>query len=1103
MNLKNVKYKHKNHKTFIMVMFFFMCFGVMQSQTITVKGKITGDGELLPGVTVLEKGTGNGVQSDFNGNYEINVKSKATLVFSYIGYSVKEVQVNGQKSININLSEETSKLDEIVIIGYGSAKRKDLTGSVVSVKAEELNKTNPISFESGLAGRASGVQIVASEGGPDAGFKVRIRGGSSISASNDPLYVIDGFALQGDQQRTGVGLGNSTTSPLSNIDPNTIESIEVLKDASATAIYGSRGANGVIIITTKGGKKGRTVLNFETFTTVSTLARKLDLLNGQEFIDWRNEYSPWIPANAATDFVMTAYRDDLGNPVAASDPRLLVTDWQDEITRVAITNNYKLSMSGGTDTNTYSASFSYLNSEGVIKTTDLERYNTSLRLDQKLSNKLKAGINLNAGFTKTSGVVTAASSNANGQSGIVTNATLFSPVQGLTRYNDAEYDENGRIISLRDGDVVNPNLNLELNKNNQIRFNTFGNVYLQYEIADGLIFKSSVRGNLSANKGKAYFSEKLGWGRSTKGRAVTNNQNGLGFTTEQNLTFNKTFGKHKLNVTAVYEQQQTSFESITSTSIGFDLPGVNLNNLGTASEALATQSFFSPRQLKSYLGRLQYDFDNRFVLNLSARYDGSSAFAEGFKWGFFPSAGLAWKVSNEDFLKNSNAISNLKLKVSYGETGNTAISAFLSLPQTATASTIFNGNELAIGVAVGNLVVPGLSWETTAQLDAGLSLGLFKDRISLDVDYYNKQTRDLLLTRPVPATTGFNSVFTNIGSLVNKGFEFALNTINVENDKFTWNSSFNISFNENEVTDLGGAKEIFYRAIGDNQITLDYVIRVGEPLGNVYGLQNDGLYQFEDFVEFDGLSQADAAIKMRQDAATLGVPLHLLNYTLKAGVVVSAGRTDITKYRPGLPKLKDQITVDTDGDGIPDSGDGIINSNDRTIIGRTVPKHFGGFNNNFTYKNFDLSILTTWSYGNDVYNKNRVRGIGQNIPFFNKYGEIRDRWTPENTNTNVTVINGYGDAGVSGNAYSDFVEDGSFIRLSNITLGYKLPGSVAKSMGIKSFRLFAAADNIYVWTKYTGYDPEVSVGNSQLTPGLDSDSYPRARTFRLGLNIGF
>lgn len=1086
-------------KTWLFTFVCLLSFNVFHAQTIT--GTVTTDGQPIPGVSILVKGTATGAVTDFDGNYLINANAEDVLVFSYIGFETKERTVGTNTTVDISLLLSASDLEEVVILGYGTAKRKDLTGSVVSIKAEELNKIKPISFEGGLAAKAAGVQVVTSEGGPEAGFKVRVRGGTSINASSDPLYVIDGFAIQGSSQSTGVGLGNSTTSPLSSIDPSTIASIEVLKDASATAIYGSRGANGVIIITTKGGKKGRSTLNFETYTAIGTIARKIDLLSGQEYVDWRNEYEPW-DANNPTNRVAATFRDDFGNDLDLTDPRVILTDWQDEISRTAITNNYSLSMSGGTDSNTYSASFSYLNSEGIIKTSDFERYNGSLRLNQNLSDRFSAGMNINVGYTQSSGVVTAASSNANGRSGIVTNAILFSPVQGINNEDDAEYDEDGRIISLRGGDVVNPNRVLEGNTNRTIRFTSFGNVFLQYKIAGGLTFKTSIRGNFGANKSQAYFSEDFGFGQSVGGRAFTNNNNNTGITMEQNLTYRNTFGKHGINVTAVYEQQQTSNEFIRASSTGF-LPNLNLNDLGSAQKTLPTQSGFSDNSLQSVLGRVQYDFDDRFVVNLSARYDGSSRFAEGSQWGFFPSAGLAWKVSNENFLKTSNTISDLRLKTSYGVTGNTAIGSYRSLPQTETASAIFNGSDLAVGVAIENLVVGGLTWETTSQLDTGISLGLFKNRISIDADYYKKETTNLLLDKPVPATTGFETAFTNVGTLVNEGFEFVLNTTNIRNKNFSWTSSFNISFNDNEVTDLGGATEFFTSAIGDNQISIDYVTRVGEPVGNIYGLQTDGVYQYSDFVDFDGLTAQESFDKINQDAVDSGLPFHLLEYQLKDGVVVSAGRTNTATYRPGLPKLKDQLTVDTDGDGILDSGDGIINSDDRDIIGRTVPKHFGGFTNNFTYKNFDLSILTSWSYGNDVYNKNLVRGTNQDIPFFNKYGTVRDRWTPDNPNSTVSAIRGLGDAGVSGNAYSDFVEDGSFLRLSNITIGYKLPKKLIKSLGVKSFRLYAAADNVWVWSDYSGYDPDVSVGNNQLTPGLDTDSYPRARTFRLGLNVGF
>ncbi len=1080
---------HWRLKSLLVILISLMTIGAAQAQSQTIKGVISSAGEPLIGANVIIKGTSQGAVTDFDGNYSIRAKAGDVLVFTYIGYVDKEVTVGTSPTINVSLVENVSKLDDVVIIGYGSVKRKDLTGSVVSLKAADLDKVKPVSFEGTLAAKASGVQVVSSQGGPGAGFKIRVRGGTSITANSDPLYVIDGFAIDGGPTSTALGLGNSNTSPLAAIDPSNIESIEILKDASATAIYGSRGANGVIIITTKRGKKGRANLNFDMWTSFSTISNKIDLLTAQEFVDYRLEYTPWDPANPSGQFV-GAYRDPFGNPLDLNDPRVVLTDWQDEITRVAISNNYKLSATGGSDNSSYSASFSYLDQEGIIKTSNFERYSANLRLDQNISSKLKAGVNANVGFTQNSGVISAANENANGRSGIITNSILFSPVQGITQYDDAEYDENGRLISLRSGDVINPTLGLENDINRGKSYNMYGNAYLQYQITPGLSFKSSIRLNMYGNKGQRYFSEKFGWGRSANGRAFVGTSFGKGLTTEQNLNFRKSFGQHSINVTAVYEQQETSFENVISSATGFNIPGVNLDLLQSAEVTLPTRSTFSPSFLKSYLARIQYDFSDKWVLNLSGRYDGSSKFASNKKWAFFPSAGLAWKVSNEKFLQNNNTISNLKLKASYGETGNQGIGTFGSISQTQLSNAIFGGN-LTTGAAINTLDNADLTWETTAQLDAGFSLGLFNNRVSIEAGYYNKETTDLLLLVPVPSSSGFETALKNIGSMTNKGFEFALNTVNIDTENFTWTSNFNISFNKNEITNLGDANEFFVTSIGDNQITNDYIVRVGEPLGSVYGIEVDGVYNYADFPAFDGLSDMEAASKMRQDAEDQGIPYYDLVYTLRDGVVTSSGVSDLDSYRPGMPRFVDQ------------NGDGHVNSDDRTIIGKTVPEHFGGFTNNLTYKNFDLSILAQWSYGNDVYNKNRNKGEATAIPFFNKYSTIADRWTPENPNTDVAGIWGFGDNSTGSDAYSTYIEDGSYLRISNITLGYTLPKELTERFGIKTFRFYAAVDNAFLFTNYSGFDPDVSVGNNQLTPGLDTDSYPRARTFRVGLNVGF
>ncbi len=1090
------KYRLKTHfktKLIALVLLLGSCFAYAQTKTIS--GVVTGqDNTPLLGVNIKVKGKSIGAVTDFDGNYEIKAASDDILVFTYIGFIKKEVAINDKTQLNVSLSPDVASLDEVVVVGYGTVRRKDITGSVVSVKAEELDRVKAVTFEGSLAAKASGVQVTQSEGGPGAGFKIRIRGGTSINASSEPLYVIDGFPISGEGQTNSTGLGNSTTSPLSTIDPSIIESIEVLKDASATAIYGSRGANGVILITTKQGKKGRTNLNFETYTTIGRLANKVDLLSPQEFVDYRNEFAPWDPNNRDNPFIRS-FRDNFGNTLDLNSPGVILTDWLDEISRTAVTQSYKLSMSGGSDKTSYAGSFSYLNQEGVIKTSKFDRYNGNIRIDQDVNNRLKAGISVNIGFNNRGGIVSATSENANGRSGIIANALLFGPAQGnIDIDEDVELDEDGRILSARGNDFVNPVRRLQEDVNTGTNFQTFGNVYVQYKLTDYLTFKSSLRLNASSNKGQAYFTEKFGWGRTRGGIAFVNTSQGRGLTTEQNLNFNKSFGKHRLNITAVYEQQEGSFENTGLSASGFEIPGVNLDNLGTALITSPNRSTFVDNSLQSLLTRTQYDYSDRFVVNFSARYDGSSRFAEGRKWGFFPSVGVAWKMSNEKFLKDSKIFNNVKWRASFGETGNNQFGSYRSLSPARLASAIFNGTVLTTGATIERLANQDLTWETTTQFDAGLSLGLFNNRISIEADYYNKQTRDLLLEVPTPATSGFPFSFTNIGEVSNRGVELSVNTVNIQTANFSWTSNFNISFNKNEILDLGDADEFFVRAIGDNQITDDYVVRVGESLGTIFGLQNDGLYNYNDFVEFDGLTDAEAAEKLIQDAEAAGVNYdgldELNTYTLREGVTAGS-RPDRTQYRPGMPKYVDQ------------NGDGVINSDDRTIIGRTVPKHYGGITNNFSYKNFDLSILTQWSYGNDIYNKNRVRGGATILPYGNKFGYVRDRWTPTNPNTDVPDIRGDADAALGNNAFSSYIEDGSYFRINNITFGYSLPKDLIKTIGVKTFRLYGSIDNVYIFTNYSGFDPDVSVGNNQLTPGLDSDSYPRSRTFRIGLNVGF
>jgi TonB-linked SusC/RagA family outer membrane protein len=1103
----------KNKKRlFLIPLLFLTVFGISAQQKI-INGTVLGDNLPLPGVSISIKNKKLGTLTNMDGKYEIVALPGTILVFNYIGFKSQEVTVKDKNVIDIILVSIESILDEVVVIGYGTVKRKDLTGAVSTVTAADIEKVKSVSFEAALANKVSGVQVVSSEGGPGSALKIKIRGGTSINASNDPLYVIDGFPISGGGVSTD--FGNSTTSPLASLDPSNIESIDILKDASATAIYGSRGANGVVIITTKQGKKGIDNLTFETYSNVSNLSNRLDVLTPQEFINYQNSFQPWSETlEGQKKYLAESYRidDGTGNYIPVTldykypagtgsglDGRgLIIDDWQDKITRTAFTKYYSLAANGGSDKTKYSASISYLNTEGIIKTSGLERYSLNMNVNQKLSDRIKAGFKINSGYTLRRGVVTSSTNNSQGRAGVVTSATLFSPVQPVRNSSNNEteatlgifYDANGRMISNQNGDISNPTIILEENKSNGMTFEGRFNTFFEFKIIEGLFFKTSIRGFASYTKNKAYFSENIGWSRNVGGSATTNFLNSNSVNTEQNLSYNKKFGNHSIGAVLVAETQQNKYESLITISQGFGLPGVNVDNLQSALTTFPTRSDAVSSTLQSYLARVQYDGYGKYLLTVSARYDGSSKFALNNKWGFFPSVGIAWKISEEGFIKNSSFISNAKIRASFGETGNQEIGTFQSLARAGLASYVFDGSALATGAAISRLANPNLTWETTTQKDIGLSLGLFDNRINIEADYYDKVTSDLLLEVPIPASSGFTTAFKNLGSVSNKGFEFALDASLIEKGNFKWKANFNISFNKNKVLNLGGANEFFVTAIGDNAIQGDYVVRVGESLGSIYGLQDDGVYNFKDFKEFEGMSDAEAALKLYSDTAVNENWYATNIYNLKDGVVKNSLVANGT-YRPGMTKFEDT------------NKDGIINDQDRKIIGNTQPLHFGGFTNDFSYKQFDLSVQTGWSYGNDIYNKNIKKGINTANPWGNKLAIVNNRWDPEHPENTLTSFN----SGASGNfnsaAYSSYIEDGSYLRLRNITLGYKLSKKVTKTMGVQSFRFYAAVDNVFVWTKYSGWDPDVSVGNNQLTPGLDSDSYPRDRTFRIGLSTKF
>ena len=1094
-NIKSIR------KIITLIAFLISCIGI-DAQT-KISGVVNADdGSSLPFCNVRVKSNNtNVVVTDLDGYFNIEAKKTDTLVFSFVGFQNQEYPVKKIKNgtLNIILKENSKLLNDVVVVGYGTLKREDLTGAIGSIKSKELEKIKSLTFEEQLANKMAGVQVVASEGGPDAGFKVKIRGGTSLNAASDPLYVLDGIPISGTSEN--IGEGNSTTSPLSSLDPSDIESIDILKDASATAIYGSRGANGVIIITTKKGKKGRDNISFEHYTSVSTISKTLDLLSFEEFIEYRNDYAPWRPGlDGQNLFLATSYRkmDEFGNyvPVELGDSGVIATDWQKEISRPAFINHYKFQINGGTDKHNYNGAFTYQKRQGIIKTTELQRATAVFNMSQTFNEKFKSGFLMNVGYSDRSGIVSASSNNNQGRSGLITNTMLFAPVQSPRQWEGNVYDENGLMIANNNGDISNPTRMLAENFNDGVNIQAYANGYLEYKPNKNVKLKSSLNGFKRDSENRAWFSDKIGWTRATIGRAVVtdNTFQSLNWTNSMDITKNFS-DNHRIISTLVHEQQLTEFKYKQSTATGFPIPGVNLNNMQSAQVTLPNSTNANTTTLLSFLGRLQYDAFHKYLFTVSARGDGSSKFAKGNKWGFFPSVGTAWKFSKEKFMQNVNFISNAKLRASYGVTGNNSIPNFISLEQAGAQNYVVGGNQIVNGATITNINNPDLTWETTTQTDIGLSIGFFKDRLNLEMDYYIKNTKDLLLQVPVPATSGYSTIWQNIGEVENKGFEFTTIASIVEKKKFNWNSNFNISFNKNKVLNLGDADHFFVTAIG-GQINNDYIVKVGESIGAIHGIVYDGVYTFNDFVEFDGLTNEQARDKIYADAAAAnngeGAFWYTLNnYTLKDGVVRNSLIANSDQYRPGMSKYKDQ------------NGDGIINDDDRVIIGNTQPLFFGGLSNVFKFGNFDVSTQFSFSYGNDVYNKNLAKGTNTANPWNNKFGMVRERWSPDNPNNTLTSFNAGASGQYAGAAHSYYIEDGSYFRLNNASVGYRIPAKKIKKMKMRSIILRATINNAFILTNYSGWDPDVSVGRNQLTPGLDTDAYPRARTYTLSVKFNF
>ena len=1057
---KNSKLKSQStisvFKCFIIGVLLSLAPAYAQAQSKTISGVVTDDQrETLPGVTVSIKGSKTATQTDGKGEFRISATAKDQLVFSYVGFETTTMTVGTKSVINVSLNSKMSDLDEVVVIGYGTSKRKDLTGAVATVSVADLNKAPVRSFDEALAGRVAGVQVTSSDGRPGSGVNIVIRGNNSVTQSSSPLYVVDGFLLEDQNNNT--------------INPADIASIDILKDASATAIYGARGANGVIVITTKKGKEGKPVFSFSSSTGVQENINPIALMNPYEFVKYQLELTPGATGTPRTPTeiyladgkTLDYYKTEKG------------IDWQDKTQRVAVVTNNNLSVSGGTKKLKYVFSGSTIDQDGILLNSNYKRYQGRTVLDYKITEKLKVGVNANYSYLRQSGLNPVVSESGSSTSNVMVAVWGARPVLTDPSQEDSFIDPD--IDPLNDY-RVNPVINLQNTYRVNNTKNFSANSYVEYLITKDLKLRTTFGITENRATQNSFDNSQTQYGNpagSNGGpRGSINNISSSNWLNENTLTWNKKISKKaKIDVLGGFTAQK--FDIWTDGVAASRLPNEELG-LGGLSQGVQQRvdSTASVWTMSSFLGRVNYNYDSRYQLTASFRADGSSKFPSKNHWGYFPSGAAAWTFKNEKFLKKSTVLSEGKLRVSYGVTGNNRVGNFDYLTRYFNpigSSYVFN-NAYVAGVVATNLGNSELKWESTEQVDAGLDIGFFKQRITFSADVYKKLTKDLLLQTQLAPSSGFGTATKNVGSVENKGLELSLTTKNIQTKDFSWTSSANISFNKNKVVALGDDGSAIQRSIPWDQSwrnTTAYITRVGDPLGLMYGYESLGTYKYEDF--------------------NLNTTTNV--YTLKPDVAANGNARGA--IQPGDAKYKDQ------------NGDLAITTSDYTIIGRGQPIHTGGFSNNFTYKGFDLNVFLQWSYGNDILNANKLifEGNSRNQGYLNQYASYNDRWSADNPTSDIPRARGY--TGAIGGYSSAIVEDGSFLRLKTVSLGYNFESEFTKRLRLKSMRFYVSGQNLITWTKYSGSDPEVNSYNSALTSGFDFSSYPRARTIVFGTNISF
>lgn len=1025
------------------------------SLTAAAQGKLTVSGLVLDetgapliGAGVIEDGNlANGTVTDIDGKYTIVVPSDATIIFNYISYKTEMVKVAGRKVIDVTLMPDNTVLEEVVVIGYGTMKKSDLTGSVASVSSKAIEDFKSGTVLEALGGQIAGVNVTAADGTPGAGYDIKIRGVGSVNGDTSPLYIVDGFEVD-------------NIDFLANQD---IMSIDFLKDASASAIYGARAANGVVLVTTKSGIEGRPQISYNGSATYRLLSKRVELLSPYQFVKLQVEANP-------TKYGTTYYKlgeDSDGNAYTYQSAEDYLAegigiDWQNEAFRPTWSQNHDISVRGGTKDSKYTISFSHFDEDGIFTNSGYRKDNARVKLFQKVTKWLNIDFSINYTNTLKTGTGTSG--------GVLANILRYRPTGGLNvsdytlRYS--MYDPLSMSESNFNSSDNNPILQAESVDDNRKQEQWIANASLNFTLAKGLTFKTSATYNANYQRRDIFYGENSN--QAYRGGGVygsTQTTRALRWQNSNVLTYKTNIAKkHSIEAMVGHEVSYSGNEYLLGQSKDFPFEDLKNDNLGLGATPSQVTTYKAENLRQSFFARAFYNYKERYMFTGTLRADASTVFSKKHKWGFFPSFSLAWNIAKESFMDNAAWLSNLKLRAGWGTVGNDRISNYLSMD-------LYTPSKYGVGSSQVTVLTPkqianeNLKWEGSTTANLGLDFGVFDSRLNITADAFIKDTKDLLLAQNLAHVTGFDSQWQNIGKIRNKGIEVTLNSVNFNNRNFFWSTDFNISFIKNTLVALQDGTEYMFSRSGFNSnfSGYDYVAYLGSALGDMYGYMYDGVYQYADFNVAPGGGM-----------------------TLKDGVV------DISDHAgkaamPGMVKYKDM------------DGDGVITTSDRTVIGNGQPDWYGGITNSFNIYGIDFSFMFQFTYGNEVYNATRMYCTQSNSDRTNQWAEVADRWTETNASSVVPSYDGY----VPSELYSRFIEDGSYLRLKNITLGYTFPEQLTRKAHINKVRVYVTAQNLFCLTKYSGYDPEVNTLTSPLMPGFDWGGYPKSKAFTFGLELQF